>query len=187
MKKFLNILSIVAVLLAVISLFFVSSISHFGVVPYSYSGGTLIYVSEVSPEELVQGDKVVYLLGEDSGTAIGTVQQIDLDKGLFFIDEAELSYGDSDSEGKLVPFDIASIVGKQVFEMPLLGYLVDFLSTKTGFATFLGVIAALIIIAFLTTPPAKVKESKNPDGIIRGRRTSMPPQANDDITSDNNK
>lgn len=187
MKKFLNIFSVIAVLLAVISLFLVSSISHFGIIPYSYSNGTLVYVSEVIPEDLVQGDKVIYLLGEDSGSAIGTIQQIDLANGLFYIDEAELSYGDSASDGKLVPFEISAIVGKQLFVMPLLGYGVDFISTKTGFAVFLGVIAFFIIIAFLTTPPAKVKaKGKAPaDGIVRGRRTSTPPKADDDNTSDN--
>ena len=189
MKRFLNVFSVIIVLLAVIFLFLVSSISHFGITPYSYSSGTLIYVSPVTPEELVQGDKVIYLLGEDSGSAVGTVQEIDLSKGLFYIDESELSYGDNESQGKLVPFDISAIVGKQIFAVPLLGYVVNYISTKTGFAVFLGVIAFFIIVAFLTTPPAKVKEKNNvpADGIIRGRRKDKQPSENTPSEPDTNE
>ena len=188
MKRFLNIFSVIAVLLAVIFLFLVSSISHFGITPYSYSNGTLIYVSPITPEELVQGDKVIYLLGEDSGSAVGTVQEIDLTKGLFFIDESELSYGDNTSQGKLVPFDISAIIGKQLFEVPILGYVVNYISTKTGFAVFLGVIAFFIIVAFLTTPPAKAKEKKTvpADGIVRGRRKEVQPSETNEIPQETN-
>ena len=77
------------------------------------------------------------------------------------------------------------LVEKQVFEVPVLGYLVDFISTKTGFATFLGVIAFFIIIAFVTTPPAKVKlKEKTPsDGIVRGRRINTLPKHDEEDSS----
>lgn len=160
MKKIINIISMIVVLIVIMLLALVTTVTHFGITPYSYKKGTVIYVKQTDISELKSGDRITYRLNENGEIATNTVQSLDLEKGLFYINDKELSYGDNLSSDELVPFTVDSIIGKTLFTVPLLGYAVDYISTKTGFAVFLAVVAFFIITAFVTAAPSvKVKKS----------------------------
>ncbi len=154
MKRFINIFSTMVVAVIIVFLALVTTVKHFGIMPYEYKDGAVIYVMSVDVSTLKHGDKVTYRLNDGDGIATNTLQSVDMEKGLFYVNNTELSLGEAVSSGELVPFDIDSVIGKTLLTVPLLGYAVDFISTKTGFAVLLSVVAFFIIAAFVTAAPS---------------------------------
>lgn len=154
MKRFINIFSTMVVAVIIVFLALVTTVKHFGIMPYEYKDGAVIYVMSVDVSTLKHGDKVTYRLNDGDGIATNTLQSVDMEKGLFYVNNTELSLEEAVSSGELVPFDIDSVIGKTLLTVPLLGYAVDFISTKTGFAVLLSVVAFFIIAAFVTAVPS---------------------------------
>lgn len=164
MKKFINIFSTVFVAIVIVLLALVTTVKHFGITPYEYKDGAVIYVMAVDVHTLKNGDKVTYKLNSGDEVATNTIQSVDTEKGLFYVKNTELSFGEEVSSDELVPFDIGSVIGKTLFTVPLLGYAVEYISTKTGFTVLLAVVAFFIITAFITAAPTvKAKHSDKED------------------------
>lgn len=161
MKKIINIISMTVVLIVIVLLALVTIVTHFGITPYAYKNGAVVYVKQIDISELKSGNRVTYKLNDSGEIATNTIQSVDLEKGLFYIKDKELSYGDNLSSDELVPFTVDSIIGKTLFTVPLLGYAVDYISTKTGFAVLLAVVAFFIITAFVTASPSVKSKRSN--------------------------
>lgn len=163
MKKFINIFSMTVVLLVIILLALVTTVTHFGITPYAYKNGAVIYVKKTDISELKSGDRVTYKLNESNDIATNTIQSVDTEKGLFYVKDTELSYGTTLSSDELVPFTVDSIIGKTLFTVPLLGYAVEYISSRTGFTVLLAGMTVLILAAFFTASPSSKAEKAKKD------------------------
>lgn len=159
MKKIVNIISMTVVLIVIVLLALVTTVTHFGITPYSYKNGAIIYVKQTDISELKSGDRVTYKLNESGEIATNKIQSVDFEKGLFYIKDKELSYGDNLSSVEWVPFTVDSIIGKTLFTVPLLGYAVEYISSRTGFTVLLAGMSFFILVAFFTASPSS--KSKN--------------------------
>lgn len=163
MKKILNIVSMAVVLIVIVLLALVTTVTHFGITPYSYKNGAVIYVKQTDISELKSGDSVTYRLNESDDIATNIIQSVDLEKGLFYIKGNDLSYGDNLSSNDLVSFTVDSIIGKTLFKVPFLGYAVDYISSRTGFTVLLAGMTFLILVAFFTASPSDKAKSTQAD------------------------
>ncbi|MBP3348050.1 MAG: hypothetical protein J6L92_04760 [Clostridia bacterium] len=162
MRKILNIVSITAVSVIILFLGLVTVTKHFGVYPYTYSDGALIYVLEADVSAIKPGDKVTFYLNQQGDIATCKVHHLDYDAGLFYVDRADLSFGNNPTGITYVPFNSESIIGKTLVTVPFAGNVVDFISTRMGFGVMIGSAMVLLVIVFLTLQPGQPKEKPSP-------------------------
>ena len=93
--------------------------------------GSLIYVKNVSPEEIQVGDPITFVLNEDLVVATHRVVEIDAENQYFY------TKGD------------ANLIGTPVFSIPYLGYFADFIQHPPGMYVAISVGAVLLLLIFL--------------------------------------
>lgn len=80
--------------------------------------GSVVYVKEISPEEIAAGDVIVFYGGHDSATVIThrTVENR--------LEEQELlTKGDANEGNDMLPIAYHNVIGKVALSIPLLGFL----------------------------------------------------------------
>ncbi len=152
MKKVLNIFSVLVILITVVFLASVTVVNRFGITPYSYKDGALIYVMETDVLKIKPGDRVTYKLSQGNGIATNIVEKIDFDAGLFYVDGSSLHIGTNSSADELVAFETSSVIGKTLVTVPYIGYAVDYISDRNGFTVLLVVIMCFMVLAYITAP-----------------------------------
>ena len=152
MKKAWSIISTVIVSLAVLlAIFLVGSrllgFRVFNVISGSmepkYSVGDLIYVKEVDPSEIKEGDVITFVLNEDLVVATHRVVRVDAASQHFY------TKGDANDTEDASPVHFNNVVGVPKFSIPLLGYVSDFVQNPPGTYVAISVAALLILIVFL--------------------------------------
>lgn len=162
MKKIWNIASSVIVALVVLlAIFLVGSrvlgYRVFNVISGSmepkYSVGDLIYVKEVDPYEIKEGDVITFVLNEDLVVATHRVVRVDTaNKHLY-------TKGDANDTEDASPVHFNNVVGVPKFSIPLLGYVSDFVQNPPG--TYVAISAALLLILVVFLPDLlKKKETE---------------------------
>lgn len=147
-KIFLNTLLVLLVLMVVlfaaprlvgIRMFSVLS----GSMEPAYSTGDLIYVAPVDAEKLQVGDVISFVMNSQGTVATHRVIEIDQQNRQLY------TKGDANqvSDGKAVQFE--NVIGKVVFGIPLVGYLIGFINTPPGKIITVTIVVSLILLVLL--------------------------------------
>ena len=156
MKKALDTVSTVVLILVILFAFLLVGVRIFGVAPYTVlSGsmepnipvGSLIYVKKVTAADLHVNDPVTYTL--ESGLVVThRIIEVIPDED----DPTVVRYrtkGDANNDADGTPVHIKNVIGKPVFTIPLLGYVAYFVQNPPGNYITLITLAALLLLTFL--------------------------------------
>lgn len=160
-KKVWNIFSTVLVILIVLCAVFLMGsrllgFQCFNVVSPSmepeYGVGDLIYVKQVNPEYIKEGDVITFLVNEDLLVGTHRVVRVDRENKHFY------TKGDANQVEDGEPVHYNNVIGVPRFSIPKLGYVSDFIQNPPGTYITLGIGLALILIVFLPDMLRKKKE-----------------------------
>ena len=112
----------------------------------TYPTGSVLYVKEVAPYTLAEGDVITFRLAEDTIATHRIVEVTHDEIGAL----AFRTKGDANDveDAALVP--AANVVGSPMFHIPELGYLVAFIQEPPG--TYLAIVAAAVVLLMLFVP-----------------------------------
>lgn len=133
----------------------------------TYKTGSVIYVQPCEADEVEVGDSITFVLNEDLVVATHRVVSIDESAGSF------TTKGDANSAIDGSPVLFENLLGKPVFTIPYLGYLVAYIQEPPGTYVAIAVCALLIMLAFLPDLFAKDAEEKEPTRGRRGQRAGV--------------
>lgn len=156
MRRAWSILSTV-ILIAVFFLFIVfAGIRLVGLTPYTvasgsmepeYPVGSLIYVREISPQEIREGDVITFYLEDGKTVATHQVYKIDREEELFYTQ----GINNRDSEGNILqdasPVAYSSVLGCPAAVIPYLGYVNHFCATAPGIYILIGTAVLVPVIS----------------------------------------
>lgn len=160
LKKIWNIGGTTLVILVVLSAIFLmgSRIMGFrvftvvsGSMEPTYSVGDLIYVKNVSPDEVKVGDPITFVLNEELVVATHRVVEIDEENQHFY------TKGDANDTVD-EPVHFKNLVGVAKFHIPLLGYVSDYIQHPPGLYIALGSVALIVTAVFLPDIISKKKK-----------------------------
>lgn len=109
----------------------------------TYSVGDLIYVKEVSPNDIKVGTPITFVLNEDLVVATHRVIKVDAENQHFY------TKGDANDTADAAPVHYNNVLGVPQFSIPLLGYVSDFIQNPPGMYIAIGAGIVLIAVVFL--------------------------------------
>jgi signal peptidase len=120
-----------------------------------YAPGDLIYVKEVDPYTISDGESITFVLNEKLTVATHEVEHADPENRLFYTKGAANGTGDEQ------PVHFNNVLGVPQFSIPLLGYVTTFVQTSPGmYISILGGIALLLFV-FLPELLSKKKSEQS--------------------------
>ena len=117
-----------------------------------YSIGDLLYVKNVTPNNIKVGDPITFVLNEELVVATHRVVRVDAENQRFY------TKGDANDIEDQAPVHFNNVIGVPKFSVPKLGYVSDFVQNPPGMYITIGVGIALILVVFL--PDMIVKKKK---------------------------
>ena len=156
MKKIIDIISTIIMVLVITFAFLLVGIRIFGLTPYTvlsgsmepnYHVGSLIYVKQVDPADLKVDDPITYVIEGDTVVTHRIIEVLHDEK-----DPTSLSFrtkGDNNNDPDGDPVSAKNILGMPVFTIPLLGYVAVFIQNPPGSYFVVGILASLLILAFM--------------------------------------
>lgn len=124
----------------------------------NYSVGSLIYVKDVDPFALKQGDVITFMMDEET-VATHRIVEVVPDE-----DEPEVirfkTKGDANKieDGSLVHYK--NVIGTPVFKIPKLGYVANYIQNPPGMYIAISAGAILLLLVFLPDLFGKEDETK---------------------------
>ena len=117
-----------------------------------YHTGALIYVKEADASKLNVGDVITFMTGRDTTVTHRIVEEVECEDGVTRF----RTQGDANStpDGDLVHPD--NVIGTPVLQIPLLGYLVNFVSYPPG--TYVAIAAGALIVFLMFLPDLFTKD-----------------------------
>lgn len=106
----------------------------------SIKKGSIVYLDNVKFEEIGKGDIIGYQNGMD--LIVHRVTSIDIDN------QQLQTKGDANSDFDDYSVHASLVVGKMLFSLPLLGYLVYFFKTIPGFIILVFLILGIVITSY---------------------------------------
>ncbi|MBR6801107.1 MAG: signal peptidase I [Eubacteriaceae bacterium] len=154
LKKIFNGFTTILVLLVVILAMLLAGVRVFGIDIYTvlsgsmeptYQTGSVIYVKDVDdPYSLTEGDIITFAISGGDTLATHRIIEVVNENGTV----AYRTKGDANdmADGSLVSPE--NIIGKPIFTVPKLGYLISYMQTKPGrlFAIAGGALILLLVI-----------------------------------------
>lgn len=119
----------------------------------AYSVGDLIYVAPTDPAELKVGDPISFLMNSQGTVATHRIIEIDAENRQLY------TKGDANQVGDGKPVRFENVIGKVVFALPMLGYIIGYINTTPGRIIAVTVILSLIVLVVLLQ---KVGEDEAP-------------------------
>lgn len=186
LNSFLKVLSGVIVVLLMVLAISLVGVRLFGVQVFTvlsgsmeptYHVGSVIYVKDADPATLGVGDPVTFKINEDA-TATHRIVDIvpsETNPG----QPCFRTKGDANDMMDAAPVEYESVVGKPVFTIPYLGFLADFIQSKTGRYICIIVVALVILLTVLSElledPDDQKKKKKTPE---QKEENDTPPDQN---------
>ncbi len=130
-----------------------------------YGVGDLIYVREVDPTTIQEGDVITFLLNEDLVVGTHRVVRVDVKNQRFY------TKGDANEIEDQNSVHFNNVIGVPKFSVPKLGYVCDFIQNPPGMYITIGVGIVLILLVFVPDMIGKKKEEENPE--VAAVRTEM--------------
>lgn len=134
----------------------------------TYRTGSVIYVRECEPEDVQVGDPITFVMNEDLKVATHRVVEIDEEQGTF------TTKGDANAAIDGSPVLFENLIGKPVFTIPYLGYLVAYVQEPPGTYVAVAVCAILIMLTFI--PDLFSKEEDEPKKVKAPRGKHAAPR-----------
>lgn len=165
LKKIWNIASTVLVVLMVLCAVFLMGsrlvgFRCFTVISPSmepeYGVGDLIYVKEVDPATIKEGDVITFLVNEDLVVGTHRVVRVDTENQRFY------TKGDANDIEDGEPVHFNNVIGVPSFSIPKLGYVSDFVQNPPGMYITIAIGIILILAVFLPDMLDK-KKKENPE------------------------
>ena len=153
---FISVLVLLAILLVGVRLIgFTPYTVLSGSMEPTYHVGSVIYVSDVDPEDLKDGDPITFRM---SSGVVATHRIVEvLDEGTPNL--AFRTKGDANADPDGSPVPASAIIGKPRFSIPYLGYVSSFVQKPKGLILVLGTGATLFIMS--TVIDSLFKDKKN--------------------------
>lgn len=156
LKRIWNIATTVIVILVVILALLLVGVRVIGLQVFTvlsgsmepaYHTGSLIYVKDVDPFELEDGDVITFMLNEDTVAThriVGVVPDENDPNTIRF-----RTKGDANSfeDGQLVHYK--NVIGTPVFTVPGLGYVANYIQHPPGLYFAFAAAAVILLLAFL--------------------------------------
>ena len=172
LKKIWNVISTVLVALVVILALLLVGARLVGLQVFTvlsgsmeptYHTGSLIYVKEVDPYTITEGQPITFMLDENT-VATHRVVGIVTDEE----DPAVIRFrtkGDANEaeDGGLVHYK--NVIGTPIFTIPCLGYIADYIQHPPGMYIALAAGAVLLLLVFIPDIFADEKEKKKKPGV----------------------
>ena len=166
-KKIWNIVSTVLVVLTVLCAVFLMGSRLMGYECYNvispsmepeYMVGDLIYVKDVDPTTIKEGDVITFIVNEDLVVGTHRVVRVDLENKRFY------TKGDVNDIEDQSPVHFNNVIGVPQFSIPKLGYVSDFVQNPPGMYITIAIGAVLILAVFLPDMIGKKKkEEEDPE------------------------
>lgn len=109
----------------------------------TYHVGDLLYVKTVDPDSVRVGDPITFVLNENLVVATHRVISIDAENRRFY------TKGDANETADAAPVHFNNLIGVPQFSIPKLGYVSDYIQNPPGMYVAIGLVAVLLIGAFL--------------------------------------
>ena len=164
LKKIWSITSTVLVVLFVLCAVFLMGSRIIGYQCYTvlspsmepvYSPGDLLYVKEVDPATIKEGDVITFLVNEELVIGTHRVVRVDAENQRFY------TKGDANEIEDGSPVHFNNVIGVPQFSIPKLGYVSDFVQNPPGMYITIGVFVVLIAIVFIPDMIGKKKKDEN--------------------------
>ena len=161
LKKIWNIVSTALVVLIVLCAVFLMGSRLLGFQCYNvispsmepeYLVGDLIYVKEVDPTTIKEGDVITFVVNEDLVVGTHRVVRVDAENQRFY------TKGDANDIEDQNPVHFNNVIGVPQFSIPKLGYVSDFVQNPPGLYITIGVGIILILAVFLPDMVGKKKK-----------------------------
>lgn len=153
-KKIWNIVSLALIAVVVILAILIAGVRLFGVQVFTVlSGsmepeihtGSIIYVVDTDPSELKVRDVITYRL---TGQTNSTHRIVDIQE-----ENGKLQFftkGDNNNAADPNPVSEDKLIGKVVFSIPLLGYLLNFVQQPPG--SYIAIAVAAVLLLMIIVP-----------------------------------
>lgn len=127
-----------------------------------YHVGSLVYVKQVDVDSINTGDVITFHISESNLVTHRVVEKDSIRKGF-------ITKGDANevNDGGLVTYD--SVVGKVMFDIPLLGYVSSFMSSLYGKCLVIGVLIVMMALEILYNRMEKM----NCKNVLQYRKGNM--------------
>ena len=185
MKKLWNIITSILVVIVVIFAILLVGIRLVGITPYAvlsgsmepvYHVGSLIYVKDVDPFELEEGDVITYMLDEDTLSTHRIVEVVPDEEDPSTIRFRTKGDANDVEDGTLTHYK--NVVGTPIFTVPYLGYVANYVQNPPGTYFAIAFVIILVLLMFLPDmfdedkepKEKKIKKSKAKKKHHRGRR-----------------
>ena len=123
-----------------------------------YAVGDLIYVKEVDPTTIKEGDVITFIVNENLVVGTHRVVRVDAANQHFY------TKGDANDIEDREPVHFKNVIGVPKFSIPMLGYVSDFVQNPPGMYITIAAGAVLILAVFLPDMIGKKKkEEENED------------------------
>jgi signal peptidase len=131
-----------------------------------YKVGDLIYVKDVDPNTIKEGDVITFLVNEDLVVGTHRVVRVDAEKQHFY------TKGDANEVEDAEPVHFNNVIGVPKFSIPKLGYVSDFVQNPPGMYITIAVGVLLILIVFLPDIFSK-KKAEAPEADVAAAQTEI--------------
>ena len=163
LKQFLNIITTLLCLLAILSAVGLIAPRIAGYKPFSvispsmtptYKVGTLVYVKSEDFGDIRTGDVITFVINEQLQTATHRVVGIDEENRTF------TTKGDANASNDGSPVFYENVVGVVRFAIPKIGYVSDFVSKPAGISACVAVLIAILLFETWLSVLEKKKEQR---------------------------
>ena len=167
-KKIWNIVSTVLVVLIVLCAVFLMGTRLMGYACYNvispsmepeYMVGDLIYVKDVDPATIKEGDVITFIVNEDLVVGTHRVVRVDAENQRFY------TKGDANQIEDQNPVHFNNVIGVPQFSIPKLGYVSDFVQNPPGMYITIAVGILLILAVFLPDMLGKKKQEAEDEAV----------------------
>lgn len=196
LKKVWNVLSTVLVVLMIVCAVFLMGSRLIGFQCFNilspsmeplYSVGDLIYVKEVDPATIKEGDVITFVLNEDLLVGTHRVIRVDAENQHLY------TKGDANEIEDGAPVHFNNVIGVPKFSIPKLGYVSDFVQNPPGIYITIAAFIILIVMVFIPDMLGKKKKTKELQSEVEEPQTepdalaeeNEPQKADEEKQSDN--
>ncbi|MCC8073337.1 MAG: signal peptidase I [Clostridiales bacterium] len=126
-----------------------------------YPINSLVLVKETDPSEIEVGDVITYVFNDDGVYVTHRVVEIDADSQNF------ITKGDANTQNDSSPVYWGNVVGKVVFDVPMIGYPVKVLTDRDNLSWIITVIAIIGVICVTLDifEKRRLKKEKDADSL----------------------
>ena len=159
-KKILDITTTVLVVLVVVFAIFLMGSRLLGLQVFhvispsmrpTYNPGDLIYVKEVDPDSVKEGDVITFVLNEDLAVATHRVVAVDS------VNRQFTTKGDANEDNDASSVHFNNLIGIPVFSIPLLGYVSSYIQSPPGM--YVAIAFGVVLLAAVFLPDLIVSAS----------------------------